>query len=305
MHFIKSLFPKLNQPSHTTRLQLVTPGKRIPKIIHQTHYLDVLPPEINENIEKIKAMNPGWDYRYYNDNDILQFIKDNFGNKILDYFNRINPSYGAARADLFRYLVVYKCGGVYLDIKSSLTAPLDSILTDNDTYLLSYWKNKPGDEFEGFGLHPELNPEKGEFQQWHVISAPGHPFLKAVIEAVLRNIDTYIPSLHGVGQHGVLRVTGPVAYTLAINRLLSAYPCRIVNTEEDIGLKYSIYKKFSHMHIAKAGHYTLLKDSVILLPRIKKYSSDCIHGLKKMNDNIQDLSRIFPRLKPNKKFENK
>ena len=305
MQFIKQFLPKLNKPGQAARLRPVEPGNRIPKIIHQTHYLDVLPAEINENIVKIKALNPGWEYRFYNDNDIQRFISENYGPDILAYFNRINPSYGAARADLFRYLVVYQCGGVYLDIKSTLTVPLDTVITDDDAFLLSYWKNKAGDEFEGFGIHPELDAQKGEFQQWHVIGAPGHPFLKAVIEAVLSNIDTYLPSLHGVGQHGVVRLTGPVAYTLAINSLLRSHACRIAGGEEEIGLKYSIYKKYSHMHIAKAGHYTVLKDSIILLSPARKRLSEGVRRLQKINDETQDFVKSTAHKISGKKLGNK
>ena len=49
---------------------------------------------------------------------------------------------------------------------------------------------------------------------------PGHPFLKAVIEMVLRNTRTYTP-LDGFAKFAILRVTGPITYTLAIVPLLT------------------------------------------------------------------------------------
>jgi len=291
MQFYKRFLPKLNQPPSSYALPAVEQGEFIPKIIHQTYFSQTVPEEIQANIAKLKSINPGWDYRFYTDQDILDFIGSNYDARVLEYFNRINPAYGAAKADLFRYLVVYRCGGAYLDIKSSTSIALDTVLVSDDRYLLSYWENRPGQEFEGFGMHPELDAATGEFQQWHVIAAPGHPFLKAVIEAVLSNIDRYLPSLHGAGQHGVVRVTGPVAYTMAILPLLSLHEHRIVVSESDLGLQYSIYKKFSHMHISKATHYTVLKEPIVFLSSIRNATSKFVAMLQKINDGLADRLR--------------
>ncbi|MES2831337.1 MAG: glycosyltransferase [Pseudomonadota bacterium] len=291
MSFYKRFLPKLNQPPATCVLPALAQGDSVPKIIHQTYFSESVPEEIQANIARLKTVNPGWDYRFYTDSDILRFIEENYDARVLAYFNRINPAYGAAKADLFRYLVVYRCGGAYLDIKSSTTVALDDVLAADDRYLLSYWKNKPGEKFEGFGMHPELDTATGEFQQWHVIAAPGHPFLKAVIETVFANIDRYLPSLHGVGQHGVVRVTGPVAYTLAILPLLALHPHRIVASETDLGLQYSIYKKFSHMHISKATHYTVLKEPIVFLSAIRRRMSGLVARLQKINDGMSERLR--------------
>ena len=35
-------------------------------------------------------------------------------------------------ADVFRYLAVYREGGVYLDVKSTVTCPLDEVLSPDD-----------------------------------------------------------------------------------------------------------------------------------------------------------------------------
>ena len=49
-------------------------SKYIPKIIHQSFATQELPKEIVENIEKIKKINPTWEYRFYDDNDVFKFI---------------------------------------------------------------------------------------------------------------------------------------------------------------------------------------------------------------------------------------
>jgi len=253
------------RPSARPRAEgLIAPlaeGRGIPRIIHQTCAWPP-PPEIAENMERIRRQNPGWEHRFYDDQDILDVTQACHGPEVCDYLRRIHPSYGAARADLFRYLLLYRFGGVYLDVKSRPLRPLDSVLRPDDSYILAQWRNGPGQPFEGFGGHRELKRVPGgEFQQWHIIAAPGHPFLRAVILRVLRNLDRYNPGLHGTGQRGVLRMTGPIAYTLAIHPLLDRHPHRRVNSEVDLGFRYSIYEGSSHRERLPA-HYSKLQEPI-------------------------------------------
>lgn len=218
-------------------------------------------------------MNPEWEYRFYDDEDIVDFIKSNYDFRIINYFNRIDPIYGAAKADLFRYLLIYKCGGVYLDIKGSLKKPLSEVLKENDRYLLSGWRDKEKYQFDGWGVHSDvIKFTYEEYQQWHIVAAPGHPFLKAVIENVLRNIDNYDPGLHGVGKPGVLKVTGPVAYTLAIAPLLHLHKHRFVYSKSDMGFEYSIFSASDGHNALFKAHYSDLSDSIIKINGTKKIS---------------------------------
>jgi mannosyltransferase OCH1-like enzyme len=110
----------------------------IPKIIHQTiRSKAALHTLFQENIECLKSINPGWEHRLYDDEDCRQFILQAYGQDYLDTFNRIDSAYGAAKADFFRYLLMYEYGGVYLDIKSRTRLPLTQVLADDDHYILS------------------------------------------------------------------------------------------------------------------------------------------------------------------------
>ena len=113
--------------------------QRIPKIIHQTFKSNQLSREIKENIKKLKSQNPEYEYQFYSDEGVKKFITENYPD-YLQYYDMINPKFGAARADFFRYLVIYKHGGVYLDIKSTTTKPLREIIKPDDRYILTHWK---------------------------------------------------------------------------------------------------------------------------------------------------------------------
>lgn len=235
----------------------------IPRILHQTaRSFDALPPDIRENVEQIKAMNPGWEYRFYDDEAILAYVEHHFGERLLRACRRINPAYGVVLADLIRYLVVYREGGVYLDIKSTMVRPLDAMLAPDDVFLLSQWNNRAGAPYAGWGLYPELlRLWGGELQQWHVIATAGHPFLRRVIQEVLFNLEHYHPAWYGTGPLGVLRLSGPVCYSLAIAPMLANYSHRIVDIEE-LGFRYTMYETATH-HRAGENHYTLCRDPIM------------------------------------------
>ena len=239
------------RPSVSSQLR----APAIPRIIHQTYWTNGVPEMVEDNVERLKALNPSWMYRYWNDEEIVCFINEAFGWDVLRLYLAINAQYGAARADLFRYLCIFYYGGVYLDIKSTVRVPLDEIIKEDDEYLFSYWNNQPGDRYAGFGLHPEVDfSPGGELQQWHVIAAPRHPLLRHVIESVLDNIARYRFEVNGGGKLGVLRTTGPIAYTRAIHPHLSEHKCRFISAES-AGIEYKVFDDH-HRCLGGRWHYS-------------------------------------------------
>ncbi|MBV9842653.1 MAG: hypothetical protein JOY99_14160 [Sphingomonadaceae bacterium] len=232
----------LNRQPPPDLVPFVPAGEVIPRVIHQTFPTRELPETFCAIVDDLKARNPGWTHRLYDDADIERYIGEAYGADILARYRRIDRRYGAARADLFRYLLIYREGGVYLDIKSSFTAPIDNVLRSDDRFLLSRWRNGPGEPHEGYSLHHRelAHVPGGEFQNWHVIAAPGHPYLKAVIDTVLANIDRYRPWRDGTGKLGVVRTTGPIAYTLAILPILDRHPHRLIANETELAMIYNV-----------------------------------------------------------------
>jgi len=87
----------------------------IPLNIYQTWHTKDLPPLMRNAVDKIIRSNPRFNYKLFDDNDCRNFIKDNFNQDVLNAFDTLIP--GAYKADLWRYCILYKNGGVYLDIK--------------------------------------------------------------------------------------------------------------------------------------------------------------------------------------------
>lgn len=238
----------------------------IPRFIHQTtKHLLSLQPEIQDNIKHLRQGNKNWNHRVYDDREVRRYLREHISAEEFRQVERVNPKYGVVLADLFRYVVIYNEGGVYLDIKSTCGPPLDSILPPTVTYILSQWRNRKGEEFEGYGLFPELGDPKhgGEFQQWHIIARPRHPFLKATIERTLVNIRNYSIEKFGVGFSGVLRVSGPICYTKSV---LSIWKSDIDYQRADIqklGFRYSVFRK-PKLHRENSLHYSKQSEPIVL-----------------------------------------
>jgi hypothetical protein len=289
----ESFFPPLNTVRRTFNLPTIEPGREIPRTIHQTYMSKNLPPELHANAENIKRLNPGWSHIVHDDADIKAFIAQVYGSEILGYYDRIDQRYGAARADLFRYLLMYKYGGVYMDVKSTCTQPLDDVLKADDRFVLAQWRNKPGEKHAGWGTKGLAHVPGGEYQQWHIVAAPGHPFMRAVIETVLSNIDQYRPWAHGTGAHGVLRLTGPIAYTLAIQPLLATSEYRLVPNETALGFEYSIFQQAAHQGVFKT-HYSTRTESIVKLRGANKLAGDLLNFARKSKRQLFGISSGKP-----------
>jgi mannosyltransferase OCH1-like enzyme len=246
------------------RLPDVPRSAGIPRIIHQTAKTKSLVPALEKAVENARARNPHWEHILYDDADCSEFIRDCCGNDVWHAYNRINPAYGAARADFFRYVVTYFRGGVYADIKTDFVRPFAETIRDDDQFIVSSWDNGPAGTHPNFGKHPDLAAfHRDEIQQWFIVSAAGHPFLKAAIARVLANIETYNRFLVGTGKIGVLRTTGPIAFTAAIAPLLTQYSYREVANEKEVGLEYSIAGDYDHKSSIWT-HYSDLSKPVVI-----------------------------------------
>ncbi|WP_395622054.1 glycosyltransferase family 32 protein [Sphingomonas daechungensis] len=261
----------------------------IPKKIHQIYFGDDLSERLKANARELRDLNPGWEYALYDAHMGEDFIRTHYGADVLQAYHHLDPRYYAARADLLRYLIVYREGGVYLDIKSRFEGPIDKFIRGDEGFVLSQWRNGTGEIHEGFGIYRDIAfVPGGEFQNFHVIGAAKHPFLNAVIEAVLRNINAYAP-WHAVGRTGVVRVTGPVAYTRAIFPLLELFPHKRVRHEGEIGLQYSIPEAYDPDPV-RGGHYSAVSDPLVRMSAPGKIASGLFAKLRSLGASARRRS---------------
>ena len=168
-------------------------------------------------------------------------------------FDALDTRYGAARADLLRYLVLYARGGVYLDAKSSAVR-LDE-LTHTDKLLTSYWPVSScfvdSWHFCGLVFLPGF-PWRGELQQYWIASPPRNPALRNVIERCVWQIEAAMNDRRR-GAHGkwsVWTVTGPILYTYALREQADA-----INILGPHGGGRMTYMHVNHRQVQGRRHY--------------------------------------------------
>lgn len=132
--------------------------QKIPKIIWQTMKTNEVPVFMKNYADSWIDLNPEYEYRFCDDGDIIDFLKADFP-EYLDGYHKLK--YGASKADLWRYLIMYKYGGVYADIDCKCITPLRDWIEPESVFVTQLGTNK-------------------DICQWLIISVPRNPvFLKA------------------------------------------------------------------------------------------------------------------------------
>lgn len=275
---LKSLLaPQLNTTSLDHLIPHFPPTQGIPKkLFHVYVGRELGEPLITQLLRLGMRHNIGWDQRIYNDHLAEEFISEEYGPEILKRYRRIDPAYGPARADLLRYLLIYRYGGVYLDVKSF--AELDKVIRPTDQYLLAYWPEHRPMEWKMHDELREVSP-KGELQMWFIAARAGHPFLRRVIGRVLANIDRYSPALHAAGKKGVVRVTGPIAYTLAIHPVLDQHPHRFIDTDACGWQPHGGRSDTAH---ESPSHYSRLRHPVVRTSSVRQVLGQVVAAKRRL-----------------------
>jgi len=141
------MFPlKVNKKKTTFLLHIAKKNIQsiIPLNLFQTWCTLDLPPKMKENVDLLKQQNPEFKYYLYDDTMCREFIKENFDADVLYTFDKLKP--GAYKADLWRYCILYKKGGIYLDIKYKCLSHFKLIELTNNEYCVKdrMYKGKIG-----------------------------------------------------------------------------------------------------------------------------------------------------------------
>lgn len=207
---------------------------RIPFIIYRTWKNKDLTKQFQEAWDITAENNPDFEQKLFTDLDVNNFIREFDYPGLAKAYNCINPKYGAARADLFRYAILYKNGGFYMDIKTFASCSIKDKLGNNDAFLLSKWQgyNYTGDK-EIFKKHDlYFSDSLGEWEQYWLACEKEHPMMKAILDTCIKNIlypktNTLIDSTMRKlfrGKPIVLATTGPTMMTYVIDNYLVNNP---------------------------------------------------------------------------------
>lgn len=167
----------------------------IPKHIYQVwHDKNNLPPFYKKYSEQLKILLPNYSYTLFDLNEITEFVNTYYIGEICQCFNRLNTI--TSKVDFWRYLYLYKYGGIYLDIDSTFLKNIDTLISNFDCVLTR-----------------EPNPPY-TYVQWALFFCEKHPILLKTITLITHNINSNITN-------NILKLTGPIVYTEAIDSFIS------------------------------------------------------------------------------------
>ncbi|KAH7316804.1 nucleotide-diphospho-sugar transferase [Stachybotrys elegans] len=134
----------------------------VPKILHYVVLGDAELSKYDDALKSCRDLHKDWKYEIWTDETADQFLADNYPD-ILPHYKGYHQN--IQRANVLRYALLHKFGGVYLDLDVSCLVALDS------TSLLKL-------PFVSPGAHP------AGVNNAFIAAQPGHPFLGSVLEAV-------------------------------------------------------------------------------------------------------------------------
>ena len=147
--------------------------------------------------ELFLSINKDYHHTVFQDFEIDAYVHDCFDGDIVTAYDDLKSI--VAKTDFWRYLILYRDGGVYLDMDATVVCSLSSFFEETDSALIT------------------SEPFKNLYAQWALAFAAQHPILERVIEIVTRNIHTRrYPTVHAT--------TGPVAYSAGVTNYCNMFP---------------------------------------------------------------------------------
>jgi len=123
--------------------------------------------------------------------ELDDFVNQNYSGEIVDCYNKLNIL--VAKIDFWRYLYLYKFGGIYIDMDSTIKKNINDLIREDDQAIITMENNF------------------GRYVQWCLIFKKNHPILKNTIDVIVKNIKEN-------SKKCVTELTGPVAFAEGINK---------------------------------------------------------------------------------------
>jgi mannosyltransferase OCH1-like enzyme len=238
-------------------------------------------------IKKCVYQNPNWKFFLFLDSDMDHFMETNYGgDPILKVFQ--GARYMATKADIWRLCVLYKYGGLYLDIDSTVRFDLETKFNQKSELI----------SFAGDTLENELDeieyPEDSFFSKmspriqdsllhpshmilnWCMYFERRHPILKLALDDIRENSRHYWDTEYSDIRRAVIHLAGPMSLTRAVWRHVDHG--NSVNQETFDFADMAIFKAIGRHSVYFAQeHYTVGTDKRILKTKLLISDEKLIH----------------------------
>lgn len=189
----------------------------IPKKIHQI-WLGPLPVEkkFQAWVDSWRRLHPDWEYKLWTNSDVVHF-------PIINRRAYEASSLYSQKADILRYEILYRCGGLYADIDTEAIESFDAVHKSGVTFYSAL-------EMSGYVVGNAIFG-----------AAPGSPVLKRVIDLIGQIDAEKFASVKKYEMfdrvNAVLATSGPMILTKAIKSFLATglcgdiiiYPSRVLS----------------------------------------------------------------------------
>jgi mannosyltransferase OCH1-like enzyme len=222
---------------------------RIPQQLWQTSKSSSLSKRARKLQDSWRSLNPSLNITLMNDTEAAGFISSFYGQEIAALYAAY--PLGVMRADFWRYAILYAYGGVYSDIDTECTQPLEQwfppklrapgvknappSVSENSSWTsagdLQYDKLTWADCSMVVALENDVH-----MCQWTFAAVPGHPVLRSTLKLAVKSLDKGVQCGY---DHMVHAHMGPGTWTdglrdalgLPLGRLSAADIARAVWTD--------------------------------------------------------------------------
>jgi len=216
----KGEFLKNNNGKFEVKTQNIVKNTKIPKNIFRTFKIDY-----NENIKKSwTEKHPNYNYYFFNDNDCLKLIKENFNEEILNTYMKLNI--GAPRADLWRCCILYLYGGIYIDIDCECINNIDELINNYD-----------------FVVPVDTDRARYALFNAFMASTPRNNILYHMINKIIYNVKNKIYIERHDNKGDAFSISGPGCLGDCLSELLNN-PYKTLYNEGELLSKIPYYNRF-------------------------------------------------------------
>jgi len=275
---------------------------KVPKIIHQL-WIGDKPPPINA-MNSIRNMNPDYEYTLWDEKTIAERLKINKKYQIkIDCMEELN-----GKADMYRYLILEKFGGVFIDADIISLEPLDDFLLNQSFFCWEHEIARPNlcaTTVMGF--------------------CPNHKIVKGCIDYIMNNRITS-PAWRSVGPELLTKAYNFFLQTKQ-NPEVNIFPSYYFLPDHHTGLKYTghgkvytshewgstfnSYEKLNNLKIA-SHHQSPTNSITIDIPNNvnTKELKEIMKGIKNMEGHFyinikyeKDLSKYLKSMRNVRQYE--
>jgi len=201
-------------------ISVPNPEYKIPNTVYQTWETDIFGKRHHKSITKFRQQNPDFSFLLFDSTARDHYMEENWSQKVILQVYR-DSVFGAMKADIFRYCILFEKGGYYFDISKGLKAPILSMIRPDNEFFVTQESTPLDDDsmdMSKYGL------EKRKFLQWGLGFVPQHPILAGVIQDIEDRYESHYGKVFDDPKTAILNFTGPGAFTRAMYLFLDGNP---------------------------------------------------------------------------------